>query len=162
MGEGIALIIRLKFPAQAGPLAAGIDDQGVEHHDLALRDVVLPGSAEVGVHLGLVQDGGADDDAVLLLHEELIPGKSSLRRGPGGVDVPEPADAGPACFDLIVDARIDAADRVQVGGSGFPNGDDHEDPSHCPFRQAPGREKLPRKPWLPGECSVLRLSFTAG
>ena len=48
-----------------------------------------------------------------------------------------------------------AGKQIKVGGGSFADGDAHKRSSHRSSGRLSGREKLPWKPWLPGECSVL-------
>ena len=59
MGQGEALVIRQEGPAQSPTPDGRVNDQGVQHHDVAVRHVIAPGDTGVYVHLHLVQNGGA-------------------------------------------------------------------------------------------------------
>ena len=79
----------------------------------------LPWRADVFVTLQMVEDGGADDGAVLLLHEKIAAGERSFGGGAGWVDIAHPADGGAAGFLLGVDGVVDGGDLVQVAGDGL-------------------------------------------
>ena len=78
MREGIALVKCRKLAAKAARFGLGVDDERVQHHDLAVRRVIAPVRPRVGIDLRLVENGRADDLTVLLLHEKVAARKRGL------------------------------------------------------------------------------------
>ena len=109
MLPGVILIKRHKLLSIALAGSVRVDDQGVQHHDLRILRFILPWPAVICVHLGLVDDGCADNFSGLFLHKQVVPGKGLPGGVFGRVNAPNPADGGPAIFllgvELVVNCR---------------------------------------------------------
>ena len=112
--EGIALVKCRKLAAKAARFGLGVDDERVQHHDLAVRRVIAPVRPRVGIDLRLVENGRADDLTVLLLHEKVAARERGLRCLTLGIHAALPADRGLAALLCRVDLVVNAAHRVQI------------------------------------------------
>ena len=119
IGAGIFFVEGHELFAVTAAGQGGRDDQSVEHHDLFRIGGILPGRALIDIHLELIDYGCADEFALVLAHEQVIP----LQCGPGGVDgginPANPADRDPVGLLFGVDIFIDPGDGGEIGFNRF-------------------------------------------
>ena len=120
-----ALVELSKSGAEAVAFGGWIDDEGVHDEHVVVVGCDLPRSVGVFVALQMIEDGGADDGAVLLLHEKIAAVERSFGGGAGWIDIAHPADGGAAGFLFGVDVVVNGAYSVEIGGSGFAKGNGH-------------------------------------
>ena len=100
---------------QGRAIGLGVDDERVQHHDLAVRRVIAPVRPRVGIDLRLVENGRADDLTVLLLHEKVAARKRGLRRRSGYGICPYPyllSAAGP--LQLFDGTQVSLIDPLTI------------------------------------------------
>ena len=106
----------------------GVDNQGVQDHNLAVLGRILPGSLGVDIHLGLIDDGGAHDLFPPALHEELVPLQGRPGRFQSGIHPGLPADVGAAPVLAGDDVLIDLRHSGQVSGGSLGDNGFHRSP----------------------------------